>query len=149
MPHATPQLDWDLAQAITTRLFAVRARGPFQLCAEQNDGVEARPSRLDRPACRSRAAAAAGVDRPAQPRCRSQSPLRTSAGFPSLRRQSPRRRKRPHSQSQCPFKAFATARLAAQSWEPAEAGLTASQRGSFSTQCSTPSGPVRQTAFAP
>jgi ATP-dependent helicase/DNAse subunit B len=33
------------------------------------------------------------------------------------------------SQSQCPFKAFATARLGAQSWEPAEVGLTASQRG--------------------
>jgi ATP-dependent helicase/DNAse subunit B len=33
------------------------------------------------------------------------------------------------AQSQCPFKAFATARLAAQGWEPAEAGLTASQRG--------------------
>jgi hypothetical protein len=33
------------------------------------------------------------------------------------------------SQSQCPFKAFATARLAAQTWEPAEAGLTPSQRG--------------------
>jgi ATP-dependent helicase/DNAse subunit B len=35
------------------------------------------------------------------------------------------------AQSQCPFKAFATARLAAQDWKPAEAGLTASQRGSL------------------
>ena len=33
------------------------------------------------------------------------------------------------SQSQCAFKAFATARLGAQKWEPAEAGLTAAQRG--------------------
>jgi RecB family exonuclease len=33
------------------------------------------------------------------------------------------------SQSQCAFKAFAVARLGAQGWEPAEAGLTASQRG--------------------
>jgi ATP-dependent helicase/DNAse subunit B len=33
------------------------------------------------------------------------------------------------AQSQCPFKAFATARLAAQDWKPAEAGLTAAQRG--------------------
>jgi ATP-dependent helicase/nuclease subunit B len=32
-------------------------------------------------------------------------------------------------QSQCPFKAFATSRLAAQSWEPAQAGLTPQQRG--------------------
>jgi ATP-dependent helicase/DNAse subunit B len=34
-------------------------------------------------------------------------------------------------QSQCPFKAFAATRLAAQNWEPAEAGLTASQRGNL------------------
>jgi ATP-dependent helicase/DNAse subunit B len=32
-------------------------------------------------------------------------------------------------QSQCPFKAFATTRLGAQDWEPAEAGLTATERG--------------------
>jgi len=35
------------------------------------------------------------------------------------------------SQSQCPFKAFATARLGAQTWEPAEAGLTPPQRGNL------------------
>jgi ATP-dependent helicase/DNAse subunit B len=33
------------------------------------------------------------------------------------------------AQSQCPFKAFATARLAAKGWEAAETGLTAAQRG--------------------
>jgi hypothetical protein len=33
------------------------------------------------------------------------------------------------SQSQCPFRAFAGARLAAQSWDAAEAGLSAKQRG--------------------
>ena len=33
------------------------------------------------------------------------------------------------SQSQCPFKAFATARLGAKDWEPAEVGLSAIQRG--------------------
>jgi ATP-dependent helicase/DNAse subunit B len=33
------------------------------------------------------------------------------------------------SQSQCPFKAFATARLNAHGWEPAQPGLTAIQRG--------------------
>src|ERR1019366_10160309 len=32
-------------------------------------------------------------------------------------------------QSQCPFKAFATAHLAAQSWQPAQASLTPSQPG--------------------
>jgi ATP-dependent helicase/DNAse subunit B len=33
------------------------------------------------------------------------------------------------AQSQCAFKAFANARLGAQDWEPAEAALTAAQRG--------------------
>jgi ATP-dependent helicase/DNAse subunit B len=33
------------------------------------------------------------------------------------------------SQSQCAFKAFATARLGAEGWEPAQAGLSAKQRG--------------------
>jgi RecB family exonuclease len=33
------------------------------------------------------------------------------------------------AQSQCAFKAFATTRLGAQSWNPAEGGLSASQRG--------------------
>jgi hypothetical protein len=35
------------------------------------------------------------------------------------------------AQSQCPFKAFATARLAAQDWDFAEAGLTPKQRGNL------------------
>jgi ATP-dependent helicase/nuclease subunit B len=80
-----------------------------------------------RPACRPAATPARGADRPpAAPR--SPSPSKTSAAFPYP----------PGkvggaavltAQSQCPFKAFATARLAAQSWEPAEAGLTPSQRG--------------------
>jgi len=34
-------------------------------------------------------------------------------------------------QSQCPFKAFAKARLEAEDWEPAEAGLTPIQRGTL------------------
>jgi len=33
------------------------------------------------------------------------------------------------AQSQCPFQAFATARLGARAWEPAEFGLSAAQRG--------------------
>src|SRR5208283_1464904 len=35
------------------------------------------------------------------------------------------------AQSQCPFKAFATARLAAQCWEPAQPCLTPMQRGNL------------------
>jgi hypothetical protein len=44
MPHATPQLDWDLAEAITTRLLASAPEVHFSY-ARQNEGVEARPSR--------------------------------------------------------------------------------------------------------
>ena len=35
MPHATPQLDWDLAEAVTARLLASAPRGPLQLCAAE------------------------------------------------------------------------------------------------------------------
>jgi probable DNA repair protein len=127
MPHAIPQLDWELAHAITTRLIASSSEVHFS-CARQVAGTESRPSRL--------IVELAGVPQPLPPELTlppSQPPLtilfedfsripfapgkvRGGAGVLT-------------SQSQCPFKAFATARLAAQSWEPAEAGLTASQRG--------------------
>jgi probable DNA repair protein len=124
MPHASPQLDWDLAHAITVRLLASAPEVHFSY-ARQTEGIEARPSRL----------------------------IIQLAGAPQELPQTPLRRQPlaipfedsslipfPHSkvqggssvltfQSQCPFKAFATARLGAQGWEPAEAGLTPSQRG--------------------
>jgi ATP-dependent helicase/nuclease subunit B len=127
LPHATPQLDWDLAHAITTRLIASVPEVHFSY-AKQNAIAEARPSRL--------VEQLAGPPQPLPPELTpppSPSPLTVpikdfsripyppgkvegGAGVLTL-------------QSQCPFKAFATARLAAQGWEPAEAGLTASQRG--------------------
>jgi probable DNA repair protein len=124
MPHATPQLDWDLAHTITTRLLASAPELHFSF-ARQKEGVECRPSRL-----------VAQLAGPAQPLpdpmplpepltvefkdfSRIPFPGGTVHGGSSVLT----------SQSQCPFKAFATARLAAQSWEPAQAGLTASQRG--------------------
>jgi probable DNA repair protein len=129
MPHATAQLDWDLAQAITVRLLASAQELHFSF-ASQKEGVECRPSRL-----------AAQLAGPAQPLPRQLAappipdplteefedasripfpPGKVEGGSSILT-----------SQSQCPFKAFATSRLAAQSWEPAEAGLTASQRGTL------------------
>ena len=45
MPHATPQLDWDLAAAMTRRLLASAPEAHFSY-AKQSDGVDARPSRL-------------------------------------------------------------------------------------------------------
>jgi len=127
MPHATPQLDWDLAQAITARLLAAAPEVHFSY-ARQIEGVESRPSRL--------IAALAGAPQslPAElAPAPSADPLTICIEDFSRIPYPPGR---VHggagvltSQSQCPFKAFATARLAAQSWEPAQAALTPSQRG--------------------
>jgi probable DNA repair protein len=132
MPHASPRLDWEFADSITRRLLASAPEVHFSY-ARQSDGpdsagVAARPSRL--------VAQIAGPPQPlsndliAPPLSPSVTEFFDDASripFPSgsvmggsgvLT-----------SQSQCPFKAFATARLAAQTWEPAEAGLTALERG--------------------
>jgi len=124
MPHASPQLDWELAQAITARLLASAPEVHFSY-ARQTAGIEAHPSRL--------IAQLAGTaeDLPKAPAKREPlaAPFEDDSRIPF-----------PHgkvqggagvltSQSQCPFKAFAAARLGAQGWEPAEAGLTPSQRG--------------------
>jgi len=127
MPHATPQLDLELARKITTRLLASAPEVRFSY-AKQIAGTESRPSRLI-----AQLAAAPGP-MPAEfttaPRLdaltiafedfsRIPYPPGSVAGGAGVLT----------AQSQCPFKAFATARLDAQSWEPAEAGLTAAQRG--------------------
>ncbi len=127
MPHASSRHDWELAQAITTRLLASAPIVHFS-CAGQNKDVETRPSRL--------------IAQFAGPPQTLPADLAPSAVLPPLtiRIEDTTRVAFPpgpfHSgasvltaQSQCPFKAFATARLAAQGWQPAEAGLTAAQRG--------------------
>lgn len=127
MPHGTAQLDWELAQAIATRLLATAPEVNFSF-ARQNEGTEARPSRL--------VAQLAGLPQPVPaeleaPPCPPQ--LAVSFEDTSQVPFPPGKAEGGSSvltyQSQCPFKAFATARLAARGWEPAEAGLTAAQRG--------------------
>ena len=127
MPHSSPQRDLDFAQSITRRLLASAPEIIFSY-PRQNEGVERRPARL------IMACAAPPLPVPAEllplP---SPEPLATifedfsrvpleignaSGGSTVLT-----------AQSQCPFKAFATARLAAQGWEAAQVGLTAAQRG--------------------
>jgi ATP-dependent helicase/nuclease subunit B len=127
MPHATARLDWDIAHAITRRLLASAPEFHFSY-AHQSEDAEARPSRLvvqiaGEPHQISNEFAAPAVPTPLAVSFddASQIPFPAGAvtgGSAVLT-----------SQSQCPFKAFATARLAAQSWEPAEAGLTAKERG--------------------
>lgn len=129
MPHATAQLDWDLAQAITVRLLASAPELHFSF-ARQREGVEARPSRLiaqlaGPPQLLPQELVAPTIHVPLTVDFEDASRI----PFPPGPVQGGSRVLT--SQSQCPFKAFATSRLAAQSWELAEAGLTASQRGTL------------------
>jgi probable DNA repair protein len=129
MPHATPQLDWDLAHAITTRLLVSAPEVHFS-CARQSEAVEARPSRLIVQFVGSPEPLSADLTAPPDP-----SPLTISvedfSQIPYPPGKVPGGASVLTFQSQCPFKAFATARLAAQSWEPGEAGLTTFQRGNL------------------
>ncbi len=127
MPHATAQLDWDLARSITMRLLASAPEVHFSY-AKQGNGVEAQPSRL--------VAAIAGPQQPlpnefAAPK---PSPPLTEAYTDHSRIPFPHSRADGGAdvltaQSNCPFQAFAKARLGAEHWQPAEAGFTPAQRG--------------------
>jgi ATP-dependent helicase/nuclease subunit B len=129
MPHATPQLDWDLAHAMTTRLLVSGKQVHFSY-ARQSEAVEARPSRLivqlaGLPESLSAELTVQPIPSPLASTVEDFSripypPGKVLGGAGILT-----------SQSQCPFKAFAKARLGAQSWDPGEAGLTPSQRGNL------------------
>ena len=145
MPHASPQLDWGLAESITRRLLASSSMVRISY-ARQSEGVEKRPSRLVTQiagATRSlpEELAAASVRQPlaiafedtaripmkiAVPVVKStgqlnlfDSAVRTTEVIPL---EVPGGSNVLTSQSQCAFKAFATARLGAQGWEAAQAG---------------------------
>jgi len=127
MPHATAQLDWDLAAAITARLLASAPEVHFSY-ARQNDAVEALPSRLvvevagnPQPLDPAKQAATSLLTVPFEDFSRIPFPPGQIAGGAAVLT----------AQSQCPFKAFATARLGAQDWRPAEAGLTPAERGNL------------------
>jgi probable DNA repair protein len=127
MPHASPQLDSDLAQAITLRLLASASEVHFSY-ARQTEDAEARPSRL------VTRIAGAPMSLPPELAAAPQTPPVTETFEDFSRVRFPGGRAEGGSsvltaQSQCPFKAFATARLDARGWTPAEAALTAAQRG--------------------
>lgn len=129
MPHATAQLDWELSRAITLRLLHSAPQVNFSF-ARQSADVETRSSRLIAHLAVPPQPLPAELTAPAAP-----APL-TIAFEDESRIPFPPGKVEGGAavlthQSQCPFKAFATARLAAQSWQPAEAGLTASQRGNL------------------
>ncbi len=127
MPHASPRLDWELATAVTRRLLASAPEVHFSF-ARQSEGVEARPSRLvEQLASPPRAlppelaapAVLPPLTVPFLDSTRVPFPPGNAAGGASTLT----------AQSQCAFKAFAVARLRAETWDPAEAGLTARERG--------------------
>ena len=127
MPHASPRLDWDLAGAVTRRLLGSAADIHFSF-ARQSEGVEARPSRLvEQLAC---------APGPLPPELAAPAPLPPLAAPFSDSTRVPFPPGEAHggastltAQSQCAFKAFATARLDADRRDPAEASLTAMERG--------------------
>jgi probable DNA repair protein len=127
MPHATAQLDWDLARTITDRLIHSGTEVRFS-CASQRESVESLPSRL--------VTQLAGLPQPLPPEFVARPHLEPIAVFFEDLSRTPYPPGPLHggaavltAQSQCPFKAFATARLDAQTWDLAEAGLTPAQRG--------------------
>lgn len=142
MPHASAQLDWDLARAMTERLVGSAAEACFSYPL-QAEGAEMRPSRVVTrlagapepiPMALAAAAGAAPLTMrfedqfqiPLPPVDRSTEPGDAEGARVHLVRGGSRYLT---MQSQCPFKAFATSRLGAEDWEPAESGLTAAARG--------------------
>ena len=148
MPHASPQLDWELGESITLRLLGSAPQVCFSH-ARQKEDVETRPSRLVvqpeplspwlAPEPPREPLTIAFQDTAAIP-LPSMTTRKRTAQLSLFENTGTTRETIPvhevlggstvlTSQSQCAFKAFAIARLGAQGWEPAEAGLTAAQRG--------------------
>ena len=127
MPHVSPHLDWELSGAITKRIVASAPVVHFSY-AEQIEGVDTRPSRL--------ILKLTGVPKklpsemaPPPPSSRATTVFKDFSEI-AFRHDAVRGGSRILTyQSQCPFKAFAVARLGAEDWDPAEAGLTPAQRG--------------------
>lgn len=141
MPHASPRVDWELAHTVTQRIAASAPEVIFSY-ARRTSESDTRPSRIvlqlaSLPQPLPTELAPAAHESPltvpfADTGCVLY-PLRTVSGGATVLT----------SQSQCGFKAFATARLGAQAWEPAEFGLSASQRGQLlhAALCTVWSGP--------
>lgn len=127
MPHSSAQADHELARIITERLIASADEVCFSY-ARQEDGIETRASRLVAQFAEVAVPLPANLKLEAPPQPLSipfedtsrvaREPGAVRGGTAVLT-----------AQSQCPFQAFATARLDAQTWDAAEPGLSAAQRG--------------------
>jgi probable DNA repair protein len=127
MPHVTALLDWELSRAITARLLSSAPQVCFSY-ARQTEGVDTRASRLIVQLAGTPEPLPSELLVPSNPE-----PLTVTVEDVSRIPFPPGKVEGGASvltyQSQCPFKAFAAARLAAQDWQPAMPGLTPSQRG--------------------
>lgn len=127
MPHSSPRQDWEVARSITQRILASAPSVQFSYPGQRKE-VETRPSRLISALAGPSQPIPSGWELPS-----GSSPIaawfedasRVPYTLPQIRGGSAVLT----AQSQCPFKAFAGARLGARDLDPAEAGLTASQRG--------------------
>jgi ATP-dependent helicase/nuclease subunit B len=127
MPHAAPQVDWDLAAAMTRRLLSSASEVNFSF-ARQSAGVDKRPSQIIAQLAGEAHTLPDELLTPAHPDPITE--VLTDAGsvpFPPGAAMGGSGILT--SQSQCAFKAFAIGRLGAEGWEQAEAGLTAQERG--------------------
>ena len=127
MPHSSHLQDWEFSEAITKRLLRSAPRVHFSFAA-QNGDVESRPSRIITQLAGLPTAIAGDLAPPSH-----EDPMTSliedfsSKPFDGGRLQGGSAIL--SFQSQCPFKGFANARLGAQSWDAAENGLSARQRG--------------------
>ena len=143
MPHASAQFDWDLARAMTERLVGSAAEIYFSYPL-QAEGADLRPARIvmqfaGAPEPMPIELATSAPAAPLTMRFEDElqvplPPVDHSAERGDAGGARPMHLVRGGSryltmQSQCPFKAFATSRLGAEDWEPAESGLTAAVRG--------------------
>jgi probable DNA repair protein len=129
MPHASAQLNLQLAKAMTSRL----AFSTPELCfsfALQIDGIDKRPSRLAQDIAGPAAKLPASLQNGSRPTRNLERiedadhvPLAVAPG--ALHADSAT----VSAQSQCPFKAFAMSRLAARDWSPADVALSPALRG--------------------
>jgi ATP-dependent helicase/nuclease subunit B len=127
MPHASPRQDWELAQAITSRLIASASEVCFSY-ARQNERAETRPSRLIAQVAGMPSPLPAESKKPASP-APATVRFEDTTFVPYAKGTAAGGARVLNLQTQCPFKAFAVARLGAEGWTAAEAGLTPAQRG--------------------
>ncbi len=127
MPHASAQLDFDLALAMSKRLIASAPTVHFSY-ARLRGNTEARPSRIALQLASSLEPLPSDWAAP-----NASAPITVSyddfTAIPFPAGKIPGGSSVLTAQTQCAFKAFATSRLGAVAWDPAEAGLTARQRG--------------------